>query len=148
MSICAPNTIGYPAILYGIMRAGGIPALSSPAFSEDEMMHVFKIVDCKIVFCPSDIASVVQGALKKMGRTDDCIITIDDNSNGGSEAGIQSLEDLIEEGRRSRQVEAWRMPKGKSNSEVCALLCFSSGTTGLPKAVSLGVFKAMREVLG
>lgn len=147
MSICAPNTIEYPAILYGIMRAGSIPALSSPACNADEMMHIFKTVNCKIVFCPSEIVSVVKGALKKMGRTDDCIVTIDDNISGGSDTGCQSLKNLIEEGRRSRQVEAWRIPKGKSNSEVCALLCFSSGTTGLPKAVSLGVFKATSEVV-
>ncbi|PVH77935.1 4-coumarate-CoA ligase 2 [Cadophora sp. DSE1049] len=137
VSICSPNTIQYPAILYGIIRAGGIPALSSPAFNEDEMMHVFKTVECKSVFCPSEIVGVVRGALRKLGRRDDCVIVINGNSEEGDTASIKTLGKLIEEGRRSPQVEAWAMPSEKSNSEVCALLCFSSGTTGLPKAVMI-----------
>ncbi|KAH7389060.1 putative AMP-binding enzyme [Cadophora sp. MPI-SDFR-AT-0126] len=137
VSICSPNTIQYPAILYGIMRAGGIPALSSPAFNEEDLMHVFKTVDCKMVFCPNETVNVVRGALRNLGRRDDCVVSIDEINSGRSEAGIKSLGDLIEEGRGRRQVPEWEMPNGKTNSEICALLCFSSGTTGLPKAVMI-----------
>ncbi|KAK0124016.1 hypothetical protein ONS95_009003 [Cadophora gregata] len=137
VSICSPNTIEYPAILYGIMRAGGIPALSSRAFNEDEMMHVFKTVDCKLVFCLSETVSVVKGALRKLGRKDSCVVATDENRNVGGLVGVKSLKRMIEEGRSVRQVKAWEIPRGKSNSEICALLCFSSGTTGLPKAVMI-----------
>ncbi|KAH7323960.1 putative AMP-binding enzyme [Rhexocercosporidium sp. MPI-PUGE-AT-0058] len=137
VSICSPNAIQYPAIMYGIMRAGGVPALSSPGFNEDEMMHVFKTVDCKLVLCPSETASVVRGALKRLGRKDDCIIETDEASGEGDVAGVKSLGDIIQEGQGTSQTEVWEIPQGKKNSEVCALLCFSSGTTGLPKAVKI-----------
>ncbi|KAL2062727.1 hypothetical protein VTL71DRAFT_5799 [Oculimacula yallundae] len=147
VSICSPNTIQYPAIMYGIMRAGGIPALSSPGFGEEEMMHVFKTVDCKLVFCPSETVSVVRGALRELGRKDACVISIDGEPGSGSSSIVKNLNDLIHEGQESRQVNAWEVPRGKRNSEVSALLCFSSGTTGLPKAVSNAVMISHHNVI-
>ncbi|KAG4433433.1 hypothetical protein IFR05_011079 [Cadophora sp. M221] len=137
VSICSPNAIQYPAIMYGIMRAGGVPALSSPGFNEEEMMHIFKTVDCKLVFCPGEIAHVVRGALRRLSRNTGCIFEIDVEAGEGNLNGVKSLGGLIQEGRESSQVKAWVVPRGKNNSDVCALLCFSSGTTGLPKAVMI-----------
>jgi acyl-coenzyme A synthetase/AMP-(fatty) acid ligase len=58
--------------------------------------------------------------------------------DGIYETLFRTLKEMVEDGRRykeSGQVGWAGLPKGKMNSEVCALLCFSSGTTGPPKAV-------------
>ncbi|KAL5315816.1 hypothetical protein ACEPPN_016688 [Leptodophora sp. 'Broadleaf-Isolate-01'] len=123
--------------MYGIMRAGGIPALSSPGFNEEEMMHIFKTVDCKLVFCPGEIVNVVRGALRILGKNDDCIVAINGEIGEGNSNGVKSLRELVQEGQGIGQVKAWEIPREKNNSDVCALLCFSSGTTGLPKAVMI-----------
>lgn len=56
----------------------------------------------------------------------------------GEMEGFTTMKELLEVGRsygEEGQVEPFRIPEGKTNFEVVACLSFSSGTTGLPKAV-------------
>jgi 4-coumarate--CoA ligase len=57
----------------------------------------------------------------------------------GELEGYSSINELIKFGHgvaERNQVPAFRIPAGKTNMDVCGFLSFSSGTTGLPKAVS------------
>ena len=50
-----------------------------------------------------------------------------------------TVKELIKMGEsygKDGQVRPSKIPAGKTNFDVCAFLSFSSGTTGLPKAVS------------
>jgi 4-coumarate--CoA ligase len=134
VSICAPNSIWYPVAMFGAMRLGAIAALSSPGYTVDEMIHAFKTVGCRFVFASESSLDVVRKAAAMVGIDIRNIFIVDGNVDG-----FKSVSELVDLGKQfgnDAQVMPFLLPKGKDNSQVCALLCFSSGTTGLPKAVS------------
>ena len=53
----------------------------------------------------------------------------------GKVDGFTSIQDLVEVGAREMPDPPFQIPSGMTNGEVCGYLNFSSGTTGLPKAV-------------
>jgi acyl-CoA synthetase (AMP-forming)/AMP-acid ligase II len=58
----------------------------------------------------------------------------------GELPGYTTVQDLIRMGEsygESGQTSAFKLPPGKKNKDVCGFLSFSSGTTGLPKAVMI-----------
>lgn len=58
----------------------------------------------------------------------------------GKLEGFTTVKTLLDIGKsfgEDGQLPSFKIPKGKKNKDVCAFLSFSSGTTGLPKAVMI-----------
>lgn len=107
----------------------------SPEYTASELADCFHKASTKLVFTAISSLRQVVAACGDVGIPTRSIIVID-----GQVSGYDSLQDLLKNGKflgENDQVAEYTLPKGESNSQTCAFLSFSSGTTGLPKVVSL-----------
>ncbi|OCK73502.1 4-coumarate-CoA ligase 2 [Lepidopterella palustris CBS 459.81] len=134
VSLFSQNTIWYPVAMYAVLRAGGKVNGASPAYSVDEMTHALKTADAKYIMTVPNSIKVALAAAKEAGIPKERIFLLE-----GEVEGYTTMKQLLEIGKsygNDGQTPIYRIPKGRTN-DVCGFLTFSSGTTGLPKAVML-----------
>ncbi|KAI0441142.1 hypothetical protein F4803DRAFT_563309 [Xylaria telfairii] len=135
VSLFSQNTIWYPVMLFAAMRVGGVVSGASPAYNVEEMTYALRTANAKFIAThPTSIDIAAQSA-RNVGILKQHIFLLE-----GQLEGYTTIAALIERGQKydhPNQVAYAKLPQGKKNKDVCALLSFSSGTTGLPKAVMI-----------
>ncbi|KAK6221374.1 hypothetical protein LQW54_001473 [Pestalotiopsis sp. IQ-011] len=122
-----------PLMFYGTVAAEGIFSSTSPGATPDELAFQLKQTSPRIILCNPDTQGVAIAAAQKVGFPLDKII---------SYKGQKELE-LFEAVSGARvpipnQKLQWRRIKDRNELEYSVVcLLFSSGTTGLPKAMKL-----------
>ncbi|KAI0478218.1 acetyl-CoA synthetase-like protein [Xylaria cf. heliscus] len=122
-----------PVMFYAAIIAGGIFSSTSPAATPDEFAYQLRQTDAKVIVCTEDVKATALAAAEKVGIAPRNVLVY---------GGTRDLE-LREAASGARvpisNVELdWRRitdPVELDNSVICLL--FSSGTTGLPKAMRL-----------
>lgn len=106
---------------------------ASPAYNVEEMTYALKTAQVKVLMTAASSLPVAVPAAKNAGIPKERIILLE-----GQADGFLTIKDLLAIGKQygNDQEAPFRIPKGKSNRDICGFLSFSSGTTGLPKAVS------------
>lgn len=128
VGVCSANSIWYASCALAIMRIGATPAYLSQLYSADEMHHALTISSCRMVFVSEAALPVMSKAGAGAGLSKDTILVMD-----GAQKGYTSLQELLAD--KAQEAPTFRIPTGKNNHDYPAALNFSSGTTGLPKAV-------------
>ncbi|KAF2969669.1 hypothetical protein GQX73_g3874 [Xylaria multiplex] len=135
VSLFSRNTIWYPVMLFAAMRVGGVVSGASPAYNVEEMTYALRTANAKFIATHPTSIDIAVEAARNAGISKKHIFLLE-----GRLEGYTTIKELIGKGKRygdSDQVPYKKIPQGKKNGDICALLSFSSGTTGLPKAVMI-----------
>ena len=143
VALFSPNTVWYPCAMFGTLRAGGVVSGASPAYNVEEMTYALKTSDAKFLFTVPGSMEVAAAAAKNAGIPKERVFLLE-----GKVEGHTTMSELLEMGKSyglDGQIEQFRLPPGKKNKDVCGFLSFSSGTTGLPKAVMISHANVMAQ---
>jgi acyl-CoA synthetase (AMP-forming)/AMP-acid ligase II len=119
-------------LVLAIVGAGGIYTGTNPSYTVMELAHHFKASDAKFVISEPEILAPVLAAVRERGIPEANVLIFDVL---GQEvpAGRRSWKDLFNHGE-----EDWMAFNNLQRArEITAARLFSSGTTGLPKAVTI-----------
>lgn len=118
--------------MLAIVGAGAIFTGTNPSYTPMELEHHFKASQAKFLISEPEILGSLEAAAKGVGIPGSNIRVF--NALGQTvPSGMRSWEDLLNAGEKD-----WvRFDDLKSAQETTAARLFSSGTTGLPKAVTI-----------
>lgn len=122
-------------VAYAVHRLNGIVTPANAAYSAPELAHQLNSSGAKVLFVGGPQLEVGLEAAKAAGIPNERVWLM--GMPGFEEAGgLVTVEQLIAEGGGAKEVDALRWAKGQGARQV-AYLCYSSGTSGLPKAVMI-----------
>lgn len=141
VAIYALNTIDYIPVTHAIHRVDGIVTPASSAHSASELEHQLRSSGAKALFTCTPLLSTALKAASAVGIPKEHIFLLP-LPETPSEESFKTIEDLIEEGKILPPLELAAWTPGQGKRQV-AYLCYSSGTSGLPKAVMISHYNVI-----
>ncbi|KAF2088761.1 acetyl-CoA synthetase-like protein [Saccharata proteae CBS 121410] len=142
--IHAFNDIAYSLAFLAIVGAGGVYAGTNPSYTAHELAHAFRTADVKFVLVEPAVLKNVATAAAMTAIPDSNIFLFNPTAQKQSQAGAPNGTVAAEPQMRDWD---WLMSQGSSDWERFddhdtatsrpAARLFSSGTTGLPKALDV-----------
>ncbi|KAI0706143.1 phenylacetyl-CoA ligase [Cytidiella melzeri] len=143
--IFSPNHVDYPVAVWAAHRLGAIVTTANPAYTADELLYQLDLTKASVIFSHSASLKTAEQAARDAGIPPSRIVILDSPEvNSGQ---YTTLERMISEGLlKLPTFEERRLKPGEAKTKI-ALLNFSSGTTGRPKAVAIPHYAVMANVI-
>ncbi|KAJ5365523.1 hypothetical protein N7517_008409 [Penicillium concentricum] len=126
------NDINYSILVLAIIGAGGIFTGSNPSYTPHELAHHIRASESKFLFSEPEILDSLLRAAGEVNVPKQNVWVFD-NLGQAIPGGMRSWKELLEVGE-----ENWvRFNDLETCQQTTAARLFSSGTTGLPKAVTI-----------
>ncbi|GAA5939419.1 acyl--CoA ligase [Sporobolomyces koalae] len=134
--IFAPNSVLYPALVFGGQAAGLVVSTANSSYTATELAHQVELASAKILLVGADLVNVAKAAAKECGIPEGHIYVLPgvDGKLPTQLEGLRSYEEL----KGSKSFKPVEYTEAQVKNEL-AILPFSSGTTGKAKGVMLSV---------
>lgn len=137
IAVFSLNQIDYMTLAWAVHRIGGILTCVNAAYSPSELEYQMNNSGAKAIFTCLPLLQTCKDGVKSSKLSNDRIYILplaEKVTPGMSNSGHKTIEDLIKAGSNLAPIkpadESWSKGDGKKR---CAFLCYSSGTSGLPK---------------
>ncbi|KAF2492661.1 phenylacetyl-CoA ligase-like protein [Lophium mytilinum] len=140
IGVFSVNTLDTLPLAWATHRLGGIQTPANAAYSAAELEFQLKNSSAKCLFTCLPLLKTALQAASGAGIPKDRIYILEvpkEVTGGqGTPAGFKTVDDLIKEGTGLPRLEALDWKDG-DGARKTAFLCYSSGTSGLPKGVMI-----------
>jgi len=136
--VFALNTIDVMTLNWAIHRLNGISSPANAAYSTDELRHQLANAEAKALFTVMPLLDVALAGAKKAGmdRSRIYILPMPGDDESAYPKDLKAFPQLLEAGKKLPELEPLKWEKGQGARQT-AFLCYSSGTSGLPKGVMI-----------
>ncbi|PBK61302.1 acetyl-CoA synthetase-like protein [Armillaria solidipes] len=146
MLFFSPNHIDYVVATWAIHRLGATIAAANPLYTIEELENLLSLTKATRILTDERFLKVVTPAANTFGIPTSSILLFDIGTVNPS-SGYTMVSELVSYGENSSaHIPEKRLAPGEGKTKV-ALLFFSSGTTGKPKAVALSHYAVIANIL-
>ncbi|KAJ5145776.1 uncharacterized protein N7515_000340 [Penicillium bovifimosum] len=150
LAVFTLNTIDSVPLFWAVHRLGGLVSPANASYSADELRHQLLDSKAKALVTCLPLLSISLEAAAKSGLPKSRVYLIDlpEQLLGGAKppAEFKSVAQILEAGKSLPPVEEMKWSAGEGARRT-AFLCYSSGTSGMPKGVMISHRNVIANVL-
>lgn len=146
--VFSPNDILWPILIWALHRLGAIVTTANPSYTVDELVHQLKTTGASLIVVHPLLYPVAHAAAQAVGIPPNNVVMLKSSADGEARAASHvTVSHLIEAGaKKPMSFTERKLQPGEARTKL-AFLCFSSGTTGLPKAVSIPHYALIANIV-